>query len=1220
MAALVRNALLLILLVQAAKGQSYVFRAYGSEDGLSNLATLSLFQDATGFIWAGTENGIFRFDGSRWREMPVHKAVSLPPIQEFAQTTDGSVWARSTSLLLRWHGNAFEVVPLPVGVTIGWGRKLTATSDGRLRIASRQGLLEAKRTAAQWSFHLDPRTAGRSVEALRAMPDGKLLFVMGKQVWSLEGADDLKRLPFDHADYRSLHGDSSGRVWARSDSDLRVWNPRSSTSRVAIPLPESAQGGGDLVVDPQDRVLLTSSNGLVVYDPARHQLDLITKKRGLLGEEVNDVLAASDGSLWIAVGGIGVLRWLGRDCWTGYVPTPPLESTTIWAIRKESSGRYLLGTNDGVYRLRLTEQSPDSAIDPHPQAQPRFTDDGVTWERVDAIPRIPVRGIVRTADGTIWLDAGYPGVLYRLRSGDRQVVALGVESGLRGSIGGLFVDASGTLLVGTSEGLHRKHPHEDRFDRIPMRGPGIGPAVYAIGEGRPGEYVVTTRDGLFRRRHGQWTHYGRDAGLRDEWLGQVAVSPSDPDTVWVAYVNNLGLTRLQLQNDRVDAQHVGTADGLPSNMSFFLGFDSAGVLWNGTDRGVGFFDGMNWQIRTREDGLIWDDVSESAFLAEAGSVWIGTSHGLARHQVHHSDAPTAPPPVVFSQLLVGEEERDPRSAVYLHPQSAALQITFAALRYEYRNGLRYRYRFSDSATGWTETAENRIVLHDLPAGQHKLQVAAGSSVTDWSADPAELTIVVEAPMWARPWSVAMVLLALMAIGASVGYSQRRRALRLRHELELAVQERTRELEHARTRAETERARALEANRLKGEFLANMSHEIRTPMNGIMGMTHLAMMTAASAEQRDYLEHAYVSAEGLLGLLNDILDLSKIEADQMELDEVPFVARRMAERLLSVQRSRAQDKGLYLRCECEEGVPAVLHGDDHRISQILLNLVSNAIKFTHRGGVTVRGKWCPQGSDSGEMEFCVEDTGVGIPADKLAVVFDAFRQADGSVSREYGGTGLGLAISCKLTQLLRGRIWVESTVGVGSRFYLRVPLRVAADASLSRLTAQVNDTSSTASPRSLRVLVAEDNPVNQKLADRFLRHLGHIPVVVGDGAQALERLQLETFDVALIDIQMPVLDGMATVSAWRSREAGSGQRLPLVALTANAMKGDRERYLEHGMDDYLAKPFTPAQLREVLRRVSADDIHGAAGAITAESLEEESRATQAIESTTASAAG
>jgi signal transduction histidine kinase/CheY-like chemotaxis protein len=651
---------------------------------------------------------------------------------------------------------------------------------------------------------------------------------------------------------------------------------------------------------------------------------------------------------------------------------------------------------------------------------------------------------------------------------------------------------------------------------------------------------------------------------------------------------------LRFQANRVDADQVGTADGLPSNLSFFLGFDSAGVLWNGTDRGVALFDGKNWHRRTRDDGLIWDDVSEGGFLAEPGSVWIGTSHGLSHHLRHQTEPPGSPPPVVFSQLLVGEQELDPSRAVYLHPQSAALQITFAALRYENRHGLRYRYRFAERAAGWTETAENRIVIHDLPAGQHKLQVLAGSSITGWSEDPAELDIIVEAPMWARPWSVAVALLALIAIGGAVGFSQRRRAFRLHHELEVAVQERTRELEQARTRAETERARALEANRLKGEFLANMSHEIRTPMNGIMGMTHLAMMTTASAEQRDYLEHAYVAAEGLLGLLNDILDLSKIEADQMELDEVPFVARRMAERMLGVQRSRAEDKGLYLRCECDEGVPAMLHGDDQRIAQILLNLVSNAIKFTHRGGVTVRGKWFAHGPDSGEMEFCVEDTGVGIPADKLSVVFDAFRQADGSVSREYGGTGLGLAISFKLTHLLRGRLWVESTVEVGSRFYLRVPLRVPAGASLNRLAERVNDGVPAAPPRSLRVLVAEDNPVNQKLVDRFLRHLGHIPVVVGDGAQALEMLEAQTFDVALIDIQMPVLDGMATVSAWRAREAGTGRHLPLVALTANAMKGDREQYLANGMDDYLAKPFTPAQLREVLRRVCIGGDQGTAG--------------------------
>jgi signal transduction histidine kinase/CheY-like chemotaxis protein/ligand-binding sensor domain-containing protein len=1191
MAALVRSSVLVLLAVLLGWGQTYQFRAYGFEDGLSNLATTCLFQDSQGFIWAGTENGIFRFDGTRWREFGIRGGTPIPVLFQFAQTEDGTLWASSSRWLLRLDGNEFAPHLLPEGLATSWGDHLEATRRNTLWIATTQGLLELRRQEGGWQFHRDPRTANRSVRALSSLPDGRLLFAMQQRVWSMAETGLPHALPLPPDEYTALSRDRSGRIWVRGDTQLHVWNPSKGTAETTAELPASAQGGGPMLIDQHNRVLLTSRNGLPVYDPAANQWERINKRQGLLGEEVKGLLEARDHTLWLAVAGLGVLRWLGRDAWLGYLPQSPLESTTVWAIERESEGRYLFGTNDGVYRLQLAQnslttarQSPSPAPTNAAGSLPANRANAPQWERHLKIPRETVHRIVRSADGVLWLAVGTPGSLYRLRPGDRAAMPLGEPAGVFGAVSAILESAVDGLLVGTSQGLYQKRPR-DVFDPVWMPGPQKSPAIYGLAEGRPGEYAVSTRNGLFLRRSGTWRHYGTEAGLRDTKLGAVAVSKADPDTVWVAYRQNLGLTRLRFSGAKAEAEHFGRRDGLPSRLCYFLGFDAAGNLWDGTDRGVGVYDGKHWRRFTREDGLIWDDVNQGAFLAEKGAVWIGTSNGVSSHTAHTIAHTLPPPPAVISRVMVGGRDVNPAEPVHIAQDAGGLQVSFAALRYEERADLRYRYRFGETARGWTETTENQILVHDLPAGVHRLYVAAGNRASGWSAVPAELEIIVEAPIWARPWTVAVALLGLMAIGASVGLLQRQRALSLRRHLEAAVAERTQELEQARARAETERARALEANRLKGEFLANMSHEIRTPMNGIMGMTHLAMMTASSAEQREYLEHAYVAAEGLLGLLNDILDLSKIEADQMELDEVDFSPRKMADRLLGMQRAKAESKGLYLRCECEPSVPPRLHGDDQRIAQIVLNLVSNAIKFTHEGGITVTGKWFPQGDRTGELEICVEDTGVGIHADKLNVIFDAFRQADGSISREFGGTGLGLAICSKLSKLLGGRLWVESTIGVGSRFYLRVPLREASPATASPQTEPLTAPMEDFGPGSLRVLVAEDNPVNQKLAERFLQHLGHECVVVSDGVQALERLEAEPFDAALIDIQMPVLDGVAAAMEWRSRESRTGRHLPLVALTANAMKGDREQYLASGMDDYLAKPFTPGQLAAVLNRVT-----------------------------------
>ena len=774
--AALRGAAFLIWVAGAAvaQGQQYSFRYYGTEDGLTNLAVKVLFQDRTGFLWAATESGLFRYDGQRFRQYSHTEGLPREVILSLGEAPDGSVLVGSRAGLYQGKGDRFEKLAPPGSGIVNSYSGIQYDGRSLTYITTDSGLLVARKSkdGAHLAFRLlpSPATAEGSDAHGLLLETGVLWYGCGISLCRM-GAEGVtvfgEANGLSRGRWTCIRRDGSGDLWLSDKRRFAVMRRGSQRFDASVPSFPVAAGSGQFAVDARGRLLVPTVEGLVISGGRRFRT--VGPREGLRGP-VYSVLQDREGAIWVGLAGRGLARWLGYDEWDGFSPATGLDSELIYEVLPLGDGSVWVGTENGLFRGRKIGE--------------RWL-----WRRHAGVGRIPVHALRIDRGGNLWLGTEGCGV-GRIDSRTGGIEWLKKSRGLAAeSPYSLALDASQRLWAATEAGLFVAQLPGKHFQRVeevpPVR-------CWVVTAGPGGQILTGGTAGLFRLSQGRWRHISTADGLEHDVI--LAVATMKPDEIWVGYWFSGRVTRIRMDGEHLSMTHYGREQGLRGEMSYFLGFDAASRLWSGSDQGVRVWNGEHWTQYDQSDGLIWNDCDLGGFAAEAdGTVWIGTSGGLGRFRPSRIERAARPPSAVFTRLILGNRMVEAGRYVSMDRRSNSLTAQYSALTFAHEASILFRYRLEPLFGDWRETPLHEMQFPGLPPNDYRLELEARDVGGQWSKQPAVFAFEIQSPWWRAWWFCAFAAAAAVVLARMFWRWRVSQLMRRQRELERAVAARTQEL-------------------------------------------------------------------------------------------------------------------------------------------------------------------------------------------------------------------------------------------------------------------------------------------------------------------------------------------------------------------------------------------------------------------------------------------
>ncbi len=1133
--------------------QSRVFGAdVGNPDALHDSFVNVLYANSDGTLWIGTRaSGLARYDptSDRFTSYPVGQdGFSYATVYAITGDNNGTLWVATGSgdgpgrvdRLEISTGAIQTILPADSGMDAR-ARALLLDRAGTLWIGTLSGLLRCEKKMPC----RDVGIAGRPrVAALYEQGDGTIWIGTNRGAFFMRSNASHPQ-PFRSDLVRSVQDfvePAAGELWIASEidglfvADVKSGRVRHIQHHRALPTTLADDTLTKLFRDRSGLIWVGSASDLVSYDPQSAVLTVPSEAinpNSPADTWIDVLLAAHDGLVWTGTAADGV-----------YVIDPVAGTSRHLEPKQLNSGVYGLAEASG--KIFIVDEAGLARTDT----------DGRHLERFSLRPRRPDAPIndILFDRGSVWL-LGFDGFwsLDPHADVDVSLVRASFSDGLSDQVETSAMWETPTRLwLGTKNGLNRIDTDRDIVTRI-MPNAGDNRAL------RSGFITKLFLD----RRHRLWV--GTKSGL-------YRLLPTITDTP--AF------------------EAIPLADPQPADILSILQADD-GALWIGTDDGLVRLDPDTLATRSlqRAEGVTNRLRTVNASCATAaGELLFGGVDGITVVNPDRLQTWDFRPPIAVTSLRIGSdhvpalgyaEAASGRSPLVIAPDAGGLSVEFAALDYSAPERNRYAYRLEGVDRDWIDSDPQVHAANytQLPPGDFTLRLRGSNRDGIWSDRDIAIAIRVLPPWYRTPWALALYVALFVAILWLTGTWRVRRAARATRILENTVAERTADLASANAQLEDARQSAEEATRTKSAFLANMSHEIRTPMNAVLGFAQLGLRQPLSPKTLTYLDKIANAGKNLLGILNDILDFSKIESGKLVLERTPFDIRHTLDQVRDLFSLKAAEQRIEFSIACGADVPSQLVGDPLRLSQVMINLVGNALKFTREGFVRVNVTLRQRAGDTVTLHVAIEDSGIGMDDTQRAQLFVPFSQADSSTTRIYGGTGLGLTISQRIVEQMGGRIDVRSVPGRGSVFAFDALFGVGTVP--SEVRGPTRDDAQERAIAGARVLLAEDNPINQELAKEILGAAGAIVVLASSGDEAVRMATHEHFDCILMDIQMPTLDGYAATALIRRHAAR--RHVPIIAMTAHASDSHRLECLDAGMDDYVTKPIDARILIDTVKR-------------------------------------